>query len=147
MSPQLPKGKKGMKRKLRETKALTAAAIKSAMLAASQSLDSQAQEIIALKRILISERAQVIYYTEKYSQFIQGKCFDRVPIGFLELAESEQEVFIKQAIKELSDNQGIVPHDQEAVKCICGGTLGTGFRNDIVCPVCDAQPEKKIILN
>jgi hypothetical protein len=114
MSPQLPKGKKGMKRKLRETKALTAAAIKSAMLAASQSLDSQAQEIIALKRILISERAQVIYYTSKYEAFVDHACVDITAVGFLSLPEEQQTAYIKRAIQELSDNQGIVPHDKDA---------------------------------
>lgn len=115
-----------MQRRLDQVKKMTTKAVAAAMNAASEALDQRLQEIAALRRILISERAQVIYYTEKYSQFIQGKCFDRVPIGFLELAESEQEVFIKQAIKELSDNQGIVPHDQEAV---------------------NTEPEKKIVLN
>jgi hypothetical protein len=115
-----------MQRRLDQVKKMTTKAVAAAMNAASEALDARLQEIAALKRILISERAQVIYYTDKYQKFTDGKCFDVVAIGFLSLPESEQEIFIKQAIKELSDNQGIVPHDQDAV---------------------EPQTEKKIILN
>lgn len=109
-----PRGIKGFRRKLQAAKTVAIGEMKRAMREASIALDTQAQELIALKRILISERAQVIYYTEKYLQFIKRECMDLVPKGFLDLPEAQQEVFIKRSVKELSDAQGLVPHDPEA---------------------------------
>lgn len=109
-----PKGKKGWKRRLQAYKNISAREVKKAMLEASGALDRQAQELIALKRILVSERAQVIYYTDKYQACIKQECFDLQPFGFLELPEELQTVYIKRAVQELSDNQGLVPHDPEA---------------------------------
>jgi hypothetical protein len=72
-----------MQRRLDQVKKMTTKAVAAAMNAASEALDARLQEIAALKRILISERAQVIYYTDKYQKFTDGKCFDTVAIGFL----------------------------------------------------------------
>ena len=109
-----PKGIKGFKRKLRAAKAVSILEMKRAMREASLALDQQNQEIIALKRILIPERAQVIYYTEKYLKFVSRECVDLVATGFLDLPEEEQTAFIQRSVRELSDAQGLVPHDPEA---------------------------------
>jgi len=111
---KFPKGHKGLRRKLRDEKQVAAIEIKRAMLEASKALDEQAQELVALKRILISERAQVIFYTDKYEAFLKGECMDVKAVGFLDLDETLQEPYVKRAIVELSDAQGIVPHDQDA---------------------------------
>lgn len=111
-----PKGIKGMRRKLRTQKEITHLEIKRAMHEASQALDRQTQELQALKRIIISERAQVIYYTEKYRSFVARECVELVAKGFLDLSEEEQTKFISLAIKELEGDAAIVPHDADAVK-------------------------------
>ncbi len=56
----------------------------------------------------------MIYYSDKYLAFLRKECFDLVAVNFLELDESLQEPYVKQAVRELSENQGIVPHDKEA---------------------------------
>ena len=109
-----PKGIKGMKRKLRTQKAMTNTSIKHAMQAASEAIDRLSQECQALHRILISERAQVIYYTEKYAAFVKRECVELVAKGFLDLTEAEQEGFIKRAVAELHGGAAIVPRDTDA---------------------------------
>jgi hypothetical protein len=111
---KLPKGNKGLRAKLRKEKLISAIEIRRAMKEASDAIDSLTQELISLKRILISERAQVIYYSDKYLAFLQRECLDLVAQNFLDLDESLQEPYVKRAIKELSDAQGIVPHDKDA---------------------------------
>src|ERR1700677_4952649 len=113
---KIPKGIKGMKRRLRSQKEITHAEIKRAMHEASQALDRQTQELQALKRIIVAERAQVIYYTEKYRSFVARECVELVAKGFLDLSEQEQENFVAMAIKELEGDATVVPHDSEAVK-------------------------------
>jgi len=103
-------------RELKKARRMTALQIREAMNEASQALDAQSQEITALKRILISERAQVIYYSDKYLAFLRHECVDVAPVNFLDLEEAQQEPYIKRAIKELSDAQGIVPHDKDALE-------------------------------
>jgi hypothetical protein len=111
---KLPKGNKGLRAKLRREKAIATAEIKRALMEASKAIDDLQQEVLALKRILISERAQVIYYTDKYQAFIERRCVDIQPQGFLEMDEAAQEPYVKRAVQELSDSQGIVPHDRDA---------------------------------
>jgi len=109
-----PTGMKGFKKKLRETKAIAASEVKRALMEASKALDRQTQELVALRRIIISERAQIIYYTEKYRAFAARECVEPMAIGFLELTEAQQEHYIKLAIQELNGDATIVPHDSEA---------------------------------
>ncbi len=111
-----PTGMKGFKKKLRETKQIAAAEVKRALLEASKALDRQTQEITALRRILISERAQIIYYTEKYRSHVARECVELVAKGFLDLSEEQQTQYIKLAIAELNGDATIVPHDAEAAK-------------------------------
>jgi ribosome-binding ATPase YchF (GTP1/OBG family) len=105
---------KRFKKRLEQLKRMTAKQTAAAMNAASAALDQSQQEIAALKRIIISERAQVIYYTEKYEAFIQHKCLDLQPLGFLDLAEEVKETFIKRAIKELSGDE-VTPHSGSTI--------------------------------
>lgn len=105
-----PKGIKGFKKKLRQQTLATNAEIRRAMKTASKAIDQQSQELSALRRILISERAQVIYYTEKYRAMVMRECLDVAPKGFLDLKEDEQTKYIKQAIQELNSPESIVPH-------------------------------------
>lgn len=108
---KFPKGNKGLRRKLAQEKQITTMEVKRALLEASKALDSQTQELVALKRILISERAQVIYYTDKYVACLRGECLDLKPMNFLDLEEAQQERYVKQAVTELSDANAVVPHD------------------------------------
>ena len=136
-----------MRRRLEQIKKMTTQATAAAMEAASKSIDQLIQENTALRRILISERAQVIYYTDKYLAFVKHECLDLVAQGFLELEESLQEPYVKRAIKEL--NEGFVPHDQ--VQCTCGAGNQASTHEatcDLAQPI---QPEtptiaKKLIL-
>ena len=101
----MKKARNNQGRELRKIKRVTALQIKEAMKEASDALDLQSQEIIALKRILISERAQVIYYSDKYLAFLGHECLDLQPMNFLDLPEEQQEPYIKRAVIELSDAQ------------------------------------------
>jgi len=115
----MSKASNRMKRRLDQIKKMSAKQTAAAMNAASEALDRQAHEITALKRILISERAQVIYYTEKYEKFVQRECLDVVAKSFLDLIEAEQEPFVKRAIVELHGADGVEPHEpQEPPKLI-----------------------------
>jgi hypothetical protein len=111
---KLPKGNKGLRAKLRDEKRTANINIRQAMLEASKAIDEQLQELMAYRRLLISERAQVIYYSDKYLACLSRECLDLVAVNFLDLEESLQEPYVKRAVLELSDAQGIVPHDKSA---------------------------------
>jgi hypothetical protein len=115
MSKQ-PKGVKGMRRKLHAQQEISRFEIKRAMKEASEALDRQTQEIAALKRIIIGERAQVIYYTEKYRGHVAREVLELVAVGFLDLGEEQQEKYVKLAIKEMETGYGLIAHDSEAAK-------------------------------
>lgn len=106
-----PKGIKGFKRRLRDQKNVTAKQINQAMRAAEQAIDSQAAEILALKRILIAERAQLIFYTDRCVAYAEKRCLDILVPNFLDLEDSLKEPYIKRAVHELSQDESIVPHD------------------------------------
>lgn len=111
-----PKGVKGWKARLRKVKQISARETRQALLAASDAIDRQAQELVAMRRILYSERAQIIYYTDKYRSMVDRQCLDPVAVGFLDLPEDHQSHYIKLAIKELTGDATIVPHDPEAAQ-------------------------------
>lgn len=114
MSKENPKGMKGIRAKLARQKQATTAEVKRALLEAAKAIEQQGQELTALRRIIISERAQVIYYTEKYRSFVSRECVELVAVGFLDLSEAQQEHYIKLSIAELNGEASIVPHDAEA---------------------------------
>jgi 5,10-methylene-tetrahydrofolate dehydrogenase/methenyl tetrahydrofolate cyclohydrolase len=104
------------KNHLKHAKAEASQEIRNAIQAASDALDQQSQEIVALRRIIIGERAQVIYYSEKYRATIARECVELVAVGYLDLPEELQEKFVKQAIVELNCNEALSPHDAEGAK-------------------------------
>lgn len=112
--PHKPKGMKAMKSKLRKAKEVSVFEMKRAIDAASKALDQQTAELVTMRRILYSERAQIIYYVEKYRSMVAHECLDLTPIGFLDLSEPQQEKYIKLAIAELTGSEGIVAHDAAA---------------------------------
>jgi len=104
------------KNQLKHAKANAFEEINKALSAASEAIDELNQVNLAMRRILISERAQVIYYTEKYRAFVCRECVEVVAIGFLDLSEGQQEKYIKLAVVELQGDAAILPHDPEAAK-------------------------------
>lgn len=111
-----PKGIKGTKAKLRRQRQLTSAEVRRALLEASKAIDQQSREIDAYKKIVTGERAQVIYYQEKYVAMVKRECLDAVPVGWLNLDEKQQLEFTKKAIIELYSDATIAPHDGDADK-------------------------------
>jgi hypothetical protein len=109
-----PKGIKGTQRKLLRETLIANRGMKEAITVASEALDQSGRELMILRRLLISERAQVIYYSDKYLACLKGECLDLKPANFLDLDESVQEPYVKRAVMELSDSRGVVPHDKSA---------------------------------
>lgn len=108
-----PKGAKGQRRQLQKQKQLTAAEVRKAMLEASKAIDELSQELNALRRVLIAERAQVIYYTEMALGYSKRTIVEPVLKGFLQLTEEQRMAYTKQAVQELSSETGeekITPH-------------------------------------
>lgn len=101
------------KNSLRHAKQEASAEIEQALIAASEAIDQVSQENLALRRILISERAQVIYYSGKYQAFVKRECVEVLAVGFLDLPEDRQEELIKLAVQELHGEPAINPHDPE----------------------------------
>lgn len=125
-----PKGIKGWKRKLREQKNVTAKQVNSALRMAEQAIDQLSAEVTALKRILIAERAQLIFYTDRCVAYAEKRCLDILVPNFLDLADEAREPYIKRAIVELSTDESIVPHDpqsqQQPTKRRSGGIIMPG---------------------
>lgn len=111
-----PKGIKGTRRKLL-TEALQTNRIQArGIAAASAALDRQTAELLAYRRIVISERAQVIFYTERCIAYAEHRCLDLKVPNFLDQPEKVKEDYIRRAVQELSLDEAIVPHDPEAQK-------------------------------
>jgi len=118
--PKLPKGKKGLRAKLRREKALATGEIKRAMAAASQAIDRLTQETQALQRIIIAERAQLIFYTEIALKYARREMLDVAVPNWMAQADQVKESFIKRAVEELSAGAAIVPHDAVATEAQAG---------------------------
>jgi hypothetical protein len=104
------------KNRLKHDMTANAEEILLAMQEASDAIDQKVQECAALRRIIIAERAQVIYYTEKYRSFAARECVEPFAIGFLDLSEAQQEKYVKLAIQELNVQEGTIPHEAEEAK-------------------------------
>lgn len=111
---QGPKSTESKRQKLISESRATARLTAKAMKAASDTIDAQSQELIALRRILISERAQLIFYTERCLDYAERRCLDLVVPNFMELAEDVQEEFVKRAYTELTGE--VRPHEAESKK-------------------------------
>lgn len=70
-------------------------------------IDRLGSENAGLRRIIVAERAQVIYYTEQALAFAQRKTLDLALKAFDELADEQREEFVKRAIGELKDQQQV----------------------------------------
>lgn len=92
-----PKGIKGTRRKLRDTERMAAAAVKGAMMEASRAIDQLSQENAALKRVIVGERAEALYYIAKYRE-----CSPHA-VPFRELTEEQQTPYFVEAVKKLSE--------------------------------------------
>jgi len=104
------------KKKLAAQKKLTAAEVNRALLEASAAIDRQGAEIAALKRIIVSERAQLIYFMELTVKYAKREILDISPVSFHDLAEEVREEYVKRAIKELEQDEGPAPREQEKPK-------------------------------
>jgi uncharacterized membrane protein len=90
-----------VKKKLEVQKKLTQAEIGRAMTEASRAIDRLGAENAGLRRIVVAERAQVIYYTEQAIAFAERKTLDLVLKAFQELTDEQREAYVKRAIVEL----------------------------------------------
>jgi hypothetical protein len=97
------------KKKLTATKELTTREVGAAMAEASQAIDHLSQEVQALKRIIVAERAQVIYYTERALAFMKRETAEVTLVNFADLPEDKQQRFVVQAIKELGSDESPSP--------------------------------------
>lgn len=93
------------KKKLADTTKLTNAQVKKAMLEASVAIDRLSGEVASLKQIIISERAQLIYFTELAVGYAKHEIVDITIKNFSDLPEDKQEAYIKQAIRELGSEE------------------------------------------
>lgn len=125
MSKQ-PRSRKAETNRLKHATRIAASEVKRAMKSASEALDQQSQQIIALRRLLLSERAQVIYYTEKYRAVVAGECLELVAVGFLDLSEEQQEKYIKLALVETTTGYGIKPHDPAEIAAVTEKFINLG---------------------
>lgn len=98
------------KKKLAAESKMTNAQVRAAMLEASRAIDTLSGEVGSLKRIIIAERAQVIYYTERALAFARRETLDVELVNFADLPDEKKEKYVKQAIEELGSDEGIVPH-------------------------------------
>ena len=111
-----PHGIKGTRQKLLQQAIQTNRTQHRAIVAASRAMDEQTQELISLRRIIISERAQVIFYTDRCIAYAENRCLDVKVPNFLEQPDEVKEGYIRRAVTELSIDAAIVPHDPEAQK-------------------------------
>lgn len=97
-----PIGMKGTRRKLLAQALETNRYQAKAVSAAAEALEDQSRELVNLRRIIISERAQVIFYTERCIAYAEHRCLDVVVPDFNQQPEEIREKFIKKAVEELS---------------------------------------------
>jgi len=118
--PKLPKGKKGLRARLRHESRIASSEIKKAMAAASEAIDRLTQEVQALQRIIIAERAQLIYYTDVALKYARREILDVALPGWLDQPDEVKEPYIQRAVAELSSGAAIVPHDAAAADAKAG---------------------------
>lgn len=116
----------GKKTKLERVKQTSAREMTRAMVEAAKAIDrltlkeislrkangALAETVETLKKIIISERAQLIYYTQKALDFMHHKDVSVVLTNFADLPESAQEAYVKKAIAEVGSDSPIVPHEE-----------------------------------
>lgn len=97
-----PIGLKGTRKKLLAQTLETNRYQAKAITAASEALTEQSVELMKLRSIIISERAQVIFYTERCFAYAEHRCLDLIVPDFNKLPEEIREKFIKRAVEELA---------------------------------------------
>jgi hypothetical protein len=98
------------KKKLAEATKLSTAEVTRALAEASKAIDRLGAENAGLRRIIVAERAQVIYYTDQAVAFAERKTLDLALKPFQELNDEQREAFVKRAIVELEG-----PEDPPAI--------------------------------
>ena len=102
--PRPKKGKRSTQAqslKLKKQKRVTAVQITEALQEAGKALDQLGSENAALRRIIVSERAQLIYYMEMAEGFSKGEKILGTLQNFMELPEPSKQAYVKKAIEEL----------------------------------------------
>jgi hypothetical protein len=99
-----------LRKKLDQVKNATAKEIHNSLVMASQAIDRQTEEIKALRRIIVSERAQLIYMSDMALGYAQRRIVDLTIKNFSDLPEATQQEYVKKAIEELGSDAGMIPH-------------------------------------
>jgi hypothetical protein len=80
------------------------------MQQASNAIDHLTQEVTSLKRIIVAERAQLIYYTERALAFMRREDVSVELTNFSDLPEERKQGYVEQAIRKLGSDQAVIPH-------------------------------------
>lgn len=104
------KTERKQKIKLKKMKDLTSQEVTRALQAASMSLDGLQAQVASLRRMVITERAQVIYYTDQALAFCRRETVAVTVVNFADLEEPIKEAYVKKAILELEGDQETVQH-------------------------------------
>jgi hypothetical protein len=104
------------KKKLRKEKVMTSVDVATAMKEASAAIDRLSSEAAALRRIIIAERAQVIYYTDQALGYSRREILDVALKGFDQIPEERQQLYVQRAIAELGSEEAMIPHEVSGAK-------------------------------
>jgi predicted ribosome-associated RNA-binding protein Tma20 len=107
---KLKKTERKQKIKFKKAKDLTTQEVTRALNAASMSIDGLQAQVASMRRMIITERAQVIYYTDQALAFCRRETVAVTVIGFADLEDPIKEAYVKKAILELEGDQTTVPH-------------------------------------
>lgn len=107
---KVDKTERKQKIKLKKLKDLSVAEMTRAMQAASMSIDSLSAQVASMRRMVITERAQVIYYTDQALAFCRRETVAVTVVNFAELEDAIKEAYVKKAIFELEGDQETVQH-------------------------------------
>jgi phosphoribosyl-ATP pyrophosphohydrolase len=102
---------------LKGQKQLTNAEINKAMKEAASAIDALEADNNQLKRMMVWERAQLIYFTNLVMEYTRGQRVVGTPIrAFNELPEPEQQKLVARAVAELKDPRVNVPVEEALVE-------------------------------
>lgn len=107
---KLKKTERKQKIKLTQVKDLTTKEVTRALRAASMSIDNLNIQLSSMRRMVITERAQVIYYTDQALAFCRRETVAITVVNFADLEEPIKEAYVKKAIFELEGDQENVQH-------------------------------------
>jgi len=104
------KTERKQKIKFKQVKELTAKETARALRAASMAIDSLNAQCAQMRRMVITERAQVIYYTDQALAFCRRETVAVTVVNFADLDDAIKEAYVKKAILELEGDQETVQH-------------------------------------